>query len=78
MSDDETPDTTAPETARPDMSAPDTTTAAEQAVDREPSALMTRLRVIEDQPLDTRAEALAQLHEELRAALEAGDARPHA
>ena len=46
--------------------------------DEEPSALVTRLRVIEDQPLDTRAEALAQLHEELRAMLEAGDARPHA
>lgn len=45
--------------------------------DQEPSALMTRLRVIEDQPLETRAEALAQLHEELRAALEAGDARPN-
>jgi hypothetical protein len=46
--------------------------------DDEPSALATRLRVIEDQPLDTRAEALAQLHDELRAMLEAGDARPHA
>jgi hypothetical protein len=46
--------------------------------DEEPSALVTRLRVIEDQPLETRAEALAQLHDELRAMLEAGDARPHA
>jgi hypothetical protein len=44
----------------------------------EPSALMTRLRVIEDQPLAARAESLAQLHEELRSALEAGDARSHA
>jgi hypothetical protein len=48
------------------------------AGDDEPSALVTRLRVIEDQPLDARAEALAQVHEELRAMLEAGDARPHA
>lgn len=48
------------------------------ARDDEPSALVTRLRVIEDQPLDARAEALAQVHEELRAMLEAGDARPHA
>lgn len=48
-------------------------------VDDEPSALLTRLRVIEDQPLDTRAQALAQVHDELRAHLEAGDAaRPHA
>ncbi|MDP9026373.1 MAG: hypothetical protein M3N46_02305 [Actinomycetota bacterium] len=47
--------------------------------DEEPSALLTRLRVIEDQPLDRRAEALAQLHDELRAQLESGDAaRPHA
>lgn len=46
--------------------------------DEEPSALVSRLHVIEDQPLDTRAEALAQIHEELRAMLEAGDARPHA
>lgn len=42
--------------------------------DEEPSALVTRLRVIEDQPLEARAEALAQVHEELRAMLEAGDA----
>lgn len=46
--------------------------------DEQPSALVSRLRVIEDQPLDTRAEALAQLHDELRAMLEAGDAPPHA
>ncbi|MEP6844100.1 MAG: hypothetical protein ABJA11_11285 [Pseudolysinimonas sp.] len=52
---------------------------ATPALDEEPSALLTRLRVIEDQPLETRAEALAQLHDELRAQLEAGDdARPHA
>ena len=53
--------------------------AAGVAGDEEPSALLSRLRVIEDQPLETRAEALAQLHDELRAQLEAGDAaRPHA
>ncbi len=53
--------------------------AATSTGDEEPSALLSRLRVIEDQPLDTRAEALAQLHDELRAQLEAGDAaRPHA
>jgi hypothetical protein len=48
-------------------------------VDGEPSALLSRLRVIEDQPLASRATALAQLHDELKAELEAGDpARPHA
>jgi hypothetical protein len=47
--------------------------------DDEPSALLSRLRVIEDQPLEARAESLAQLHDELRAQLEAGDAtRSHA
>jgi hypothetical protein len=51
---------------------------AEPARDQEPSALVSRLRVIEDQPLESRAEALAQLHDELRSMLEAGDARPHA
>ena len=38
-------------------------------------ALMSRLRVIEDQPLESRAERLAQVYEELRATLESGDAR---
>jgi hypothetical protein len=46
--------------------------------DEQPSALVARLRVIEEQPLETRAEALAQVHDELRSMLEAGDARPHA
>lgn len=36
-------------------------------------ALIERLRVIEDQPLETRAAAFAQLHDELKDALE-GDA----
>ncbi|WBU38856.1 hypothetical protein [Homoserinibacter sp. YIM 151385] len=37
--------------------------------------LLPRLRVIEDQVLGDRAAAYAQLHEELRSRLEAGDAR---
>jgi hypothetical protein len=40
----------------------------------EQDSLVSRLNVIEDQPLDTRAAALAQLHDELKAQLEAGDA----
>ena len=45
----------------------------------EANALLPRLRVIEDQPLEARAEALAQIHDELRAQLEAGDVtRSHA
>jgi hypothetical protein len=37
-------------------------------------ALAARLRAIEDQPLDSRAAAFAQLHEELQVTLEGGDA----
>jgi hypothetical protein len=65
------------DTAQPDTNgAPDASAEPERG--GEPSALATRLRVIEDQPLETRAESLAQLHDELRSMLEAGDARPHA
>lgn len=45
------------------------------ASDGEGDALLSRLKVIEDQPLETRAEHLAQVYEELRATLESGDAR---
>lgn len=37
-------------------------------------ALLSRLRVIEDQPLDQRAAAFVQVHDELRKALEGADA----
>jgi len=36
-------------------------------------ALLSRLRVIEDQPLDERAAAFGQLHDELRRGLEGSD-----
>ena len=39
----------------------------------EQDGLVSRLRVIEDQPLETSAEALAQVYEELKARLEGGD-----
>ncbi len=43
------------------------------------SALLSRLRLIEDQPLETRAGAFAQIHEELQTRLENGDStRGHA
>ena len=41
--------------------------------DDETDALLSRLRLIEDQPLDARAAAFTQVHDELRAALEGGD-----
>lgn len=58
--------------------APDGASAEAYAPDGDQSALVTRLRLIEEQPLETRAESLAELHDELRAMLEAGDAPPHA
>jgi hypothetical protein len=39
----------------------------------ETDALLSRLRLIEDQPLDQRAAAFAQIHDELQSALEGGD-----
>jgi len=47
-------------------------------LDADDDALLSRLKVIEDQPLETRAEHLAQIYEELRATLESGDARASA
>lgn len=41
-------------------------------------ALLSRLKVIEDQPLESRAEQLAQVYEQLKATLDAGDVRPGA
>jgi hypothetical protein len=34
---------------------------------------VSRLRVIEDQPLDSRADAFGRVHDALRSALEGGD-----
>ena len=39
----------------------------------EADALLSRLRVIEDQPLEARAAAFTQLHDELQHRLEGGD-----
>jgi hypothetical protein len=39
----------------------------------ESDALLSRLRVIEDQPLDSRADAYAHVHEQLQGELEGGD-----
>lgn len=35
--------------------------------------LLSRVRLIEDQPLEARAAAFAQIHDELRSALESSD-----
>lgn len=39
----------------------------------ETDALLSRLRLIEDQPLESRAVAFAQIHEELQSRLDGGD-----
>ena len=43
------------------------------ADDGESSALLSRLRLIEDQPLEARAAAFTQVHDELQSVLEGGD-----
>jgi hypothetical protein len=40
-------------------------------------ALVPRLNLIEDQPLASRADAYAQVHDELREELEGGDVQRH-
>lgn len=42
----------------------------------ETDALLPRLRLIEDQPLEQRAAAFAQIHDRLQHSLEGGDANP--
>lgn len=54
------------------MNVEQTDKAADDGVP-EANALLSRLRVIEDQPLDQRAAAFAQVHDELQAALEGGN-----
>jgi hypothetical protein len=44
--------------------------------DASDDGLLSRLRVIEDQPLDQRSVAYAQIYEGLQAALEGGDSSP--
>lgn len=64
-----------PSGPEPETSEPDDDQADADSSDGEPSALVSRLRVIEDQPLAARAGAYAQVHEELRSRLESGDVR---
>ncbi|MCU1585545.1 MAG: hypothetical protein JWM49_2101 [Microbacteriaceae bacterium] len=47
--------------------------AASQHESSDSSALLSRLRVIEDQPLDQRAAAFTQIHDRLQSTLEGGD-----
>lgn len=47
---------------------------SDEEITENESALLSRLRLIEDQPLDARAASFTQVHDELRARLEGGDA----
>jgi hypothetical protein len=64
---------------RVDMQSADSQATDSQATGRseESNALLSRLRVIEDQPLESRAVAFAQIHEELQARLDSGDVAAH-
>jgi hypothetical protein len=55
----------------------DETSVGEESVSEESvdaDALLSRLRLIEDQPLETRAAAFAQINDELQSRLEGTDA----
>ena len=74
-------DETAIEPTTPDETSPEAP-VSEQApgsdsedARRDHDALLDRLRVIEDQPLESRAAALGALHDELRSRLESSDQR---
>jgi len=61
------------------MSDIDSAGTGEPGTDRpaasdETNALLSRLHLIEDQPLESRAVAFAQIHEELQSRLDSGDA----
>jgi hypothetical protein len=51
---------------------------ANSETDSDTNALLSRLRLIEDQPLEARAVAFAQIHEELQSRLDSGDSAPGA
>ncbi|MDQ1570900.1 MAG: hypothetical protein QOF79_1574 [Actinomycetota bacterium] len=62
-----------------DTASPDDSTVDDDGDTEETDALLSRLHVIEDQPLESRAAAFAQINDELQARLEGGDsARSHA
>jgi hypothetical protein len=49
--------------------------AFESTNDEETDALLSRLQLIEDRPLDERAAAFAQVYDELQSTLEGSDSR---
>jgi len=53
----------------------DSSGSGAEAIETDAGALLSRLRLIEDQPLDTRAAAYSQINDALQATLEGGDAQ---
>jgi hypothetical protein len=51
-----------------------TTVSDETSENGDTSALLSRLRLIQDQPLESRAAAFGQVYDELQTRLESGDA----
>lgn len=47
---------------------------SDSVIDEGDDSLVSRLRLIEDQPLETRATAFVQIHDRLQSTLEGGDA----
>ncbi|MDQ1596821.1 MAG: hypothetical protein QOI70_245 [Microbacteriaceae bacterium] len=56
-----------------DAAPNDTASQPDPGDSSDSSALLSRLRVIEDQPLDQRAAAFTQIHDRLQSTLEGGD-----
>jgi hypothetical protein len=77
VNDETEPPVDAGDAPEPDAEAVDAEARAEADRDGDTDALLSRLRLIEDQPLDARAAAFTQVHDELRAALEGGDSPAH-
>ncbi|MBI5160209.1 MAG: hypothetical protein HY996_02145, partial [Micrococcales bacterium] len=75
--DDHRPSPTAPDPGTPAgadrLAEPDGAAGSGEAGVPAEDGLLSRLALIADQPLSERADALAQLHDELRSRLEAGD-----
>lgn len=62
-----------------DQAEDDSRDGTESEASGETDALLSRLRLIEDQPLEARAAAFAQVYDELQARLESGEtSRGHA
>jgi len=70
---DAVPDGAVSDDAVPDDAVLDEAVPDDAESTDETDALLSRLRLIEDQPLEARAEAFAQVYDELQARLDSGE-----